>query len=157
MRLDDALQAAEVVDLGLDTAPIIYLIEANPRYDALVTEIFSQIAAGLLKGITSTITLTEVLAQPLQHGNVALQQEYRDLLLQSEHLHLIAIDAPIAELAADLRARYRLRTPDALQIAAAINQGCEAFLTNDTGLRRVTELPILVLDDLELGRDETDR
>jgi hypothetical protein len=35
MKLDDAL--AEVTDLGFDTAPIIYFIEANPRFDALVT------------------------------------------------------------------------------------------------------------------------
>ena len=141
----------KLLTLGLIRHPSsIYLIEANPRYDDLVTEIFSRIAAGLLNGFTSTITLAEVLTQPLQHGDIVLQQEYRDLLLHSENLHFITIDSHVAELAADLRARYRLRTPDALQIAVTINQGCEAFLTNDTGLRSVTELPVLVLDDLEL-------
>lgn len=43
-----------------------------------------------------------------------------------------------------------LRTPDALQIAAALVAGCEAFLTNDAGLKRVTELRVLVLDELEM-------
>ena len=36
--LDDAL--AGVTTVGFDTSPIIYFIEANPRYDVLVTEIF---------------------------------------------------------------------------------------------------------------------
>ena len=63
---------------------------------------------------------------------------------------MIALDARMAEIAADLRARYRLRTPDALQIAAALVTGCEAFLTNDAALRRVTDLQVLVLDELAI-------
>ena len=39
--LDDAL--AEVTTVGLDTPPIIYLIETHPEYDVLVTEIFSRL------------------------------------------------------------------------------------------------------------------
>jgi predicted nucleic acid-binding protein len=42
-----------------------------------------------------------------------------------------------------------LRLPDALQIAVALEAGCEAFLTNDLTLKRVVELRVLVLDDLE--------
>jgi len=48
----------------------------------------------------------------------------------------------------DLRARYSLRTPDALQLAAALSVGCEAFLTNDHDLERVTDLRVRVLDNL---------
>lgn len=60
------------------------------------------------------------------------------------------VDAAIAERAAALRARYTLRTPDALQIATALHAGCQGFLTNDTALRRVTDLRVLVLHELEL-------
>lgn len=149
-NLQIALMDAEVVDLGFDTAPIIYFVEANPQYNDLVTEVFQQVAVGYYNGFTSAISLTEVLIHPLRQGNTTLQQRYRDLLLNSENFHIIAIDAEIAERAADLRARYNLRTPDSLQIAAALSAYCEAFLTNDRGLSRVTELNVLVLDDLEL-------
>jgi hypothetical protein len=37
-----------------------------------------------------------------------------------------------------------------VKVAAALAAGCNAFLTNDLGLKRVTELPILVLDELEV-------
>ncbi len=141
---------AGVSILGMDTSPIIYFIEAHPRYDDLVTQVFEWIHAGSLLGVTSVIGLAEVLALPLRQGDAVLQKQYRDLLLQSEHFQTIAIDAGLAERAADLRARYQLRTPDALQIAAALHSGCQAFLTNDGGLKRVTDLDILVLDELEL-------
>lgn len=54
----------------------------------------------------------------------------------------------MAVLAAELRARYMLRTPDAIQVAASLHAGCEAFLTNDADLRRVTELRIVLVSDL---------
>jgi predicted nucleic acid-binding protein len=146
--LDDAL--AGVARLGFDTPPVIYFVEAYPQYDALVTEVFQRVTDGRLFGFTSVITLAEVLIQPLRLGNPHLVQEYRDLLLHSNNFQTLAITPDIAESAADLRARYALRTPDALQVAAALHAGCEAFLTNDAGLKRVTDLRVLVLDDLEI-------
>jgi len=148
MKLDDAL--AGVTQLGFDTSPIIYFVEAHPQYDALVTEVFQRIDDGTLTGCTSVISLSEVLVHPLRRGDFDLQQEYRDLLLHSDHFQTVSIDPDLAERAADLRARYNLRTPDALQIVAALVEGCEAFLTNDGALQRVTELRVLVLDELEL-------
>ncbi|MCX6046944.1 MAG: PIN domain-containing protein [Chloroflexi bacterium] len=70
------------------------------------------------------------------------------MLTASSHFMLIDIDTEVAERAAWLRANYRLRTPDALQISAALTTGCQAFLTNDKELRRVTETRILIVDEL---------
>lgn len=148
MKLDDALKGVRL--LGFDTSPVIYFVEAHPRYDSLVTEIFQRVSDGSLIGATSVVTLSEVLVQPIVQQKSLLQQEYRDLLLGSSNLYTLEISAAVAELAVELRARYKLRTPDALQVAAALDAGCEAFLCNDAALRRVTELRVLVLNDLEL-------
>ncbi len=64
LRAHEAL--AGVQRLAIDTAPIIYLIEAHPRYEALVPEVFERIAKDALTGYTSVITLTEVLVHPLR-------------------------------------------------------------------------------------------
>ncbi len=149
IKLKDALTG--VTRLGFDTSPIIYFIEANPGYDKLVTEIFQLIALNQISGVTSVITLIEVMVHPLLHNDLHLQQEYRDLLLNSHNFETVPIDISMAEQAAHFRARYSLRTPDALQVIAALHAGCDAFLTNDTGLRRVTELRMLVLDDLDVS------
>jgi predicted nucleic acid-binding protein len=110
-----------------------------------------RIAAGQMEGVTTVVTLGEVLVQPFANADVRLQQQYRDYLLDSVGFTMLPVDAVLAERAADLRARYRMRLPDALQIAVAVDQRCEAFLTNDRRLARVTELRVLVLDDLELS------
>ncbi|MEH2289846.1 hypothetical protein [Nostoc sp.] len=49
-----------------------------------------------------------------------------------------------------MRVRYNLQLPDALQMAAAIIAGCETFLTNDTALKRVIELMVLVVGKLSV-------
>ena len=146
-KLDNAL--SNVTKLGIDTSIFIYFVETHPRYDAMVTEVFQRITDNVFIGVTSVITLIEVLIHPFRQGNVRLQQEYRDLILHSANFKMVSVDATIAERAAEIRVRYNLRIPDALQIAAAISENCEAFLTNDSALQRVRELRILVLDDLE--------
>ena len=98
--------------------------------------------------------MTEVLTRPVKLDNARLEREYRDILLHSGGFRLLTITARIAESAAALRARYNLRTPDALHVAAAIDVRCDAFLTNDTGIKRVTEIAVLVLDELELDLSE---
>ena len=139
-KLDDALSG--ITRLAFDTSPVIYFVEAHPKYDALVTAIFQRVADGRIIGIGSVITLSEVLVQPILQNNANLRQSYRELLLHSDNFELFFINPAIAESAADLRARYRLRTPDALQIATALAAGCEAFLTNDAALKRVSELRV---------------
>ncbi len=147
-RLADAL--AGVTRIGFDTAPFVYFVERHPSYLDLVREVLRLVDAGMPTAYSSVITLTEVLTQPLRVGNLTLADEYRSRLVNSHNLILKAIGPVTADLAAELRARHRLRTPDALQVATALEAGCEAFLCNDRGLRRVTELRVLVLDDLEL-------
>ncbi|MEZ8217495.1 putative nucleic acid-binding protein, contains PIN domain [Candidatus Fervidibacteria bacterium JGI MDM2 SSWTFF-3-K9] len=148
MRLDEAFQG--ILRLGIDTAPFIYFVERHPDYLGLMREIIRRIDAGEIEAVSSVVTLTEVLTHPLRLKNVSLAQRYRDVLYRSRNFRLLPIDAAIAEVAANLRARYNLRTPDALQLATAIRAGRDAFLTNDATLKKVTELKVLVLSELQL-------
>lgn len=147
MKIEDAL--AGVTRLGFDTPAIIYLIERHPVYYPRVRPCFTRMSAGTVSGVTSVVTLVEVLTLPLARGKRELARRYRGVLVRNRHLQLVHIDAAIAERAAALRVRYRLRTPDALQLAAALAHGCEAFVTNDRDLARVTDLRMLILDDLD--------
>jgi predicted nucleic acid-binding protein len=139
---------AQTSGLGLDTAPLIYLVERHPTFGPLVRALVERAENGGLEFISSTLTLTEVLSLPLERGNEAMVSAYRSVLLRSPYLQLRPIDLDAAERAARLRALHRLKTPDALQVAVACQAGCESFLTNDLSLRRVTEINVLVLADL---------
>ena len=56
---------------------------------------------------------------PLREGKTELADEYRKNLLQSPGMTTVPLDESIAEAAAGLRARYHVRTPDAIQLATA--------------------------------------
>ena len=152
MKMSDAL--ARIQRRYTETAPLIYYVEENPTYVAKMDAIIAAIEDRPIEAVSSVITLTEVLTHPFKLGNTRLEREYRDILLHSGGFRLLTITARIAESAAALRARYTLRTPDALHVAAAIDVRCEAFLTNDTGIKRVTEIAVLVLDELEIDLAE---
>lgn len=152
MNIGDAL--AGIQRLYTETAPLIYYVEENPTYLAKMNAIIEAIEDNPIEAISSVITLTEVLTHPLRLGQARLVQEYRDILLNSKEFRLLPITPRIAESAADLRARYNLRTPDALHVASSIDARCNAFLTNDVGIKRVTEISVLVLDELELTSPE---
>lgn len=76
--------------------------------------------------VTSTVTLLEVLVQPLRSNNTALASEYQDILLNSK-LITVEVSSAIAEHAARLGAAHNIRTPDAIQIRAALNAGATYF------------------------------
>lgn len=135
--------------LFIDTAPFVYFIERHPKYNKHLLPIFTSIDSGKIFGFTSVITLTEVLPLPIRAKNTKIEQEYRDILLHSRRFTLLEINQAIAEKAAALRAKYNLRTADALQMAAALHTDCDTFLTNDKGLLRVDDLKILLVDNLD--------
>jgi predicted nucleic acid-binding protein len=135
--------------LFLDTAPVIYFIQRTPQYYDLVRVFFERINEQALIAVTSPITLAECLVQPYRLGQTELQQDFLELITNYDNVEFVPIDQPdLAIQAAQIRARYNLQLPDAFQIAVALIANCEAILTNDVTLRRVTELRVLVLDEL---------
>lgn len=133
--------------VGLDTAPLIYFIEENPAYIEIVRFFFEAMDRGDFMVVTSTVTLLEVLVHPLRSNNRKLATEYRDILLNSR-LMTLEVSNAIAEQAARLRATHNIRTPDAIQISAALNAGATHFFTNDIRLPEIPSMQIISIDAL---------
>jgi predicted nucleic acid-binding protein len=133
--------------VGLDTAPLIYFIEENSAYIETVRFFFEAMDRGDFLVVTSTVTLLEVLVHPLRRNNRELATEYRDILLNSK-LTTLEVSSSIAEQAAQLRAVHNIRTPDAIQISAALSAGASHFFTNDIRLPEIPSIQILSLDAL---------
>ena len=134
--------------LFFDTAPVVYYFEQTPPYVQRITAIFDALGQKRFTGVFSPITLAECLVHPIRQNDLALQELYHDLIAAGDYNSFFETSRTIAKEAARLRAGYNLSLTDAIQVATAIEAGCDAFLTNDKGLRRVTELNILVLEDL---------
>ena len=142
----DAFQRQSLI--GFDTSIFIYLIEDAPRYADIANDILDELTFGRQQGVTSVLTLTELIVRPLVLGRIADADEYVETLRRFPNLEIAEITEGVALRAAALRANYRIATPDALQIAACLLHGATAFVTNDRRLRRVEELHVVVLDDL---------
>ena len=84
----------------IDTAPIIYFIEKNSRYHDVVKPVIALIDARQAQGVTSTITLLEVLVHPLRDGNKKLADKYKAILLSATGLLTLEISHEISERAA---------------------------------------------------------
>ncbi len=134
--------------LCIDSMVIIYFIEENPAYLPVLIPLFERIDSGVVKAFSSFITLTEVLTKPFEVGRMDLVEEYRDRLLGNPGFTLFPVEKAVSERTAYLRAHYRLRTPDAIQIATALEHGAQAFLTNDDRLSGVREIEIVTLRKL---------
>jgi predicted nucleic acid-binding protein len=148
VKVADAL--LNVGRLFLDTAPIIYFVERNPAFAPVVDEIFDRLDRGILSAATSPITLLECLVLPCRSGSADLQRDFTELIVRGRGVTFISLDDAIAERGADLRARYNLSLADAIQVATALTAGCDAILTNEVAIRRVSELPIVIVGDLEI-------
>ena len=96
--------------------------------------------------VTSSLTLLEVLVIPFRAGNLALAERYEAYLSRSQRVRLVDIGRAQLRMAAQLRALHpSVRTPDALQLAAALSAGCRTFVTNDRDLPAVPGLEVLQL------------
>ena len=126
--------------LLLDSAPIIYILEGDPRFAPRFRPLFEAHGAGRVRFAVTTIAVAEVLTGPLQNGDEALARRYRAIL---ESWQLIELNVDIAESAARLRAAVRLKLADAVQAASALAVNAAALVTHDRDFSRVRSLRVI--------------
>jgi predicted nucleic acid-binding protein len=131
--------------VGVDTAAFIYFIEEKPRFLPVVLPLFRAADQGQRDLVTSALTLLEVLVVPYRAGNRLLAERYEALLTRSRGIRLVEVTRDQLRAAAQLRAVTGVRTPDALQVVAALGAGCTTFVTNDRRLPRIPGLRVIQL------------
>jgi predicted nucleic acid-binding protein len=148
--LRDLLQRHRCI--ALDTCIFIYQIEANPQYVSVTAEIFNWLEQAACSGVTSAITMTELLVRPYQERDNQRVDQFYSLFSTFPNLEWKVLTLEIADLAARFRADYRLRTPDAIQAATAAHAGATGFFTNDFSFKRIETFETLILDTLVSDR-----
>jgi predicted nucleic acid-binding protein len=131
--------------IGLDSNIFIYFIEAHPSYHHLTIKLFESIEKGRNMGICSSLSLLEILVQPYRRKNEELVNQFYALMTTFPNLIWKDLTLEIADLGARLRAKYSIKTPDAILLATAIQSGATGFIGNDLQLKKVQEIKTLVL------------
>jgi len=137
--------------LALDTMVFSYHLFNQPRYvpqhHTGQGDVAGLVESGQVAGLITTVTLAEVLTVPAQAGDRRAMQDYELYLTHFPNLRLVPLDVALARETALVRAATKLRTPDAVQVAAARLAGADAIVTNDRRWAGRVKGPALVMLD----------
>lgn len=129
----------------LDTNVFIYHFQKNPNYIDFTRKIFSSLASHRRRAVTSLVTLIELLSQTLANKEVkTLDESFNN----TPNLAIIDLNRKIALEAARIRREYKLRLPDAIQLATALDAKAQAFITNDDQLKRFKEVKVIMITNV---------
>lgn len=128
----------------LDSNIVIFFIEQPKHWGPLATARLAAIHSQNDQIVVSDLTRLECRVMPMRLGNTQLLTEF-DTWFASPGIFIAPLPAPVFERATSIRAQHRLRLADALNLAAAVEAGCDLFLTSDAALSTFPEIPVEVM------------
>lgn len=132
------------VRIYLDSNIVIYLIEQPPDFGPRATARIASLRAAGDSIVVSDLTRLECRHHPMGAGDQVTLRQF-DAFFGQAALQVATLTTAICDRATEIRAHQGYRTPDALHLAAAIESGCDVFLTNDHRLAGVDGLTVEVL------------
>ena len=132
----------------LDSSALIYLTEGHEPFAARMRATVQSIAeqhadVGLA---ISRLTWLECRVGPMKRDDAATLRRY-DAFFARPDVSWVELTRDVVELAAAVRVRHGLRTPDALQAACCLQLGREHRMrTGDASFQRVAGLNVVRLD-----------
>lgn len=124
----------------LDAMIFIYLFEDFPQFQKEASFIFNSIEKNKNQGLTSKLTISEILVQPYRMEAKPTVNRYLNFLYNFPHLKLIPINDSILLKTASLRAESNLKTPDAIHITSALEKEASGFITADQQIKIPSEI-----------------
>jgi predicted nucleic acid-binding protein len=130
-----------------DASALIYLIEGKAPFESRVRKELAAAASkhADLGSAVSRLTWLECRVGPMKANDHAALAAF-DAFFARPDLVWVEMNRNVVELAAAIRVKHGLRTPDALQAASCLQLGSEhIFLTGDAAFKRVTGLKVRLL------------
>jgi len=120
----------------LDTNPIVYYVKREPSAMGILEEIFSKNAPRYI----STISVIELFSPAMM-----AEQEKEGIEQLILSAFIIPVDLELAREAAELRAQYRLKTPDSAITATALLTRSTLVTRNIKDFQKVAGLRLLAI------------
>lgn len=128
----------------LDASIVIYFIEQPSIWGAKATaRIAALLAAGERLAVSDLVRM-ECQVGPLKTGDTLLLNKFITFFA-SPDVQVYPLSAAACDRAARIRALHNFKPLDSLHLAAAVENGCTLFLTNDAQLARFTDIRVEVL------------
>jgi predicted nucleic acid-binding protein len=131
MGLSERLHGKRVY---FDTNIFIYLLEGNETLRAQIDALKASILEGDCSIFASDLVFTEILPPLVRSGNTEATNRLLEFLQEENAFRLVPLTRDVCIQAGVLRGQTGMKTPDAIHVASAMAENCNAFLTNDTGI-----------------------
>lgn len=132
--------------VGLDANIFSYHFHQDPIFGPTAKEIFDFLSLDRLRGVTSIITLIEILSVRAPLFKI---KGLKKLFSETPNLTIVEVNEEIASRAAEIRRTYGFRTPDAIQLATAVYSKAKVFVTNDEKLIKFRRIKVLLISSLK--------
>ena len=134
--------------VAFDSSALIYALEGTVLYASLVSEVLAMLGRGGVQGVVSTVVELELLVRPTREGDRPAMDQVALLLEETPNLAIRPLDRAIARRAAEVRALTGLSASDAVVVATALEERCDAIIGNDWRMASRTKgVRHLYLDD----------
>ncbi len=131
-----------------DSMLFIYMLEANPTFGPKVRRILNQIVSRGDRLSTSVFSIGEILTGPRRRGSVSGVDAVNKYFLGGA-VEILPFSQAAADRYSVIRAANRVSQADGIHLATAAEAGTDVFLTNDSGLRKLSISGIKFFADLD--------
>lgn len=130
--------------VALDTSVFIYALEGNENFPH-VPELLKSLAVAKSTAFASVLVLTELLTKYYQTGQTGIIADRVGFVTQ--RVGLVDVSQSVAVRSAELRAKFHLKTPDAIHLTSALESSCQMFFTTDKDFKKVSigNLKVVIL------------
>jgi uncharacterized protein len=128
----------------LDANIVIYLVEQHAIWGPKVVASLAGLKSAGYDIATSDASRLECLVVPYRINDTALVSDYAKFLADSS-VRVFPLTPAVCERAARIRAAHNSKPPDALHLAAALENGCDLFVTNDAQLSHFRDIKVELL------------
>jgi len=146
-KIADLLDKIAGQSVYIDTNLFIYFLDRTQPYFSVAAQILEAVESGYFTAYTGDITVAETLVKPYQTGDIFIVASIKAFFATDDFLSVVSHNADTFDLAAQIRAKYRMKFPDALHYATAIKASCKFLITNDAGFRSSDTLEVILLKD----------
>lgn len=126
--------------ISLDSCACIYLLTRTEPFTAPIRGLFERAGARRLAISLSRLVQMELLVHPMRSRSLREREMIVDLTERATGVETTELTRTVIFLAAEIRAHTRLKTPDAIVVASAAANGCEAIVGNDKRFRDLDAL-----------------
>ena len=138
------------IRISLDTNVILNVINKEEPFFDSSRQLLDKISDGELEGVISTVVLSEFLTGFYMNNDIKSSKIFKESLIESRTFIIMPVDTEIADLAAKIRSKDKIKLPDAIILATAILSKSTYLVSSDGDIIYRTDYGINIVDSNEL-------